>query len=223
MNQVMVDLETMGTASNAAIIAIGAVRFDPEEQKITDSFYEVIDLQSCIDMGLEIEASTVMWWMQQSKDARKEFNCQGRPISVALFNFRNWLGEDAVVWGNGAAFDNVILANAYKKYGAEQPWKFWNDRCYRTVKNLYPNVPFYRNGTYHRAVDDAESQALHLMKILKEIGGDYWALIEKYNDLLKENKSLRKENDFLEKTGEAAQKQREQFAEKVDRYLHNMR
>jgi hypothetical protein len=31
---------------------------------------------------------------------------------------------------------------------------------------LHKDVPFERVGVHHQAVDDAESQALHLMKIL---------------------------------------------------------
>jgi exodeoxyribonuclease VIII len=47
-----------------------------------------------------------------------------------------------------------------------QPWRHWNDRCYRTVKSLYPDVKLERVGTHHNAVDDAESQARHLIAML---------------------------------------------------------
>jgi exodeoxyribonuclease VIII len=46
------------------------------------------------------------------------------------------------------------------------PWQFWNSRCYRTVKSLYPDNKLKRSGTYHNAVDDAESQARHLIELL---------------------------------------------------------
>ena len=163
MNNIMLDLETMGNTSNSAIIAIGAVRFNED---VIDRFYEVVDLKSCTDVGLEIEPSTVMWWMQQSEEARDKFKAEAISLNEALIKFAKWIGEDAIVWGNGAAFDNVILANAYRKILYPQPWKFWNDRCYRTVKNLHPEIEMERVGTYHCAVDDAESQARHLMRIL---------------------------------------------------------
>ncbi len=163
MNRIMLDLETMGTNSNAAIIAIGAVRFD---KKVTDKFYEVVTLQSCVDAGLEMDASTVMWWMDQSKEARDQFKRDGIKLKFALFQFAAWAGEGAEVWGNGASFDNAILANAYSKCGLEQPWAFYNDRCYRTVKSMNKDIKLKRVGTYHNAVDDAESQALHLIEIL---------------------------------------------------------
>jgi len=74
MNNIMLDLETMGNGNNAAIIAIGAVKFD---QDITDRFYKTIDLDSSVDVGLEIDPSTVLWWMKQGDDARGQFQHPG--------------------------------------------------------------------------------------------------------------------------------------------------
>lgn len=167
MNNIMLDLETMGNSSNAAIIAIGAVRFDKE---VTEKFYEKVDLGSSLKCGLEIDSDTVLWWMKQGGDARKQFEGDVRkqflPLRYALLMFAGWIGDDAIMWGNGAAFDNAIMANAYRACELIQPWKFWNDRCYRTIKNLHPEIKMERTGIHHCAVDDAESQALHLMRIL---------------------------------------------------------
>ena len=163
MNNIMLDLETMGTSADAAIIAVGAVRFDTE---VTDRFYKVVDLQSSVDAGLTISASTVMWWMQQSDEARAKFKAPGEPLTDVLLSFSEWVGEDADMWGNGADFDNTILSTAYRLTDIQQPWKFWRNKCYRTIKGLYPNIKLERTGIYHCAVDDAESQANHLIKIL---------------------------------------------------------
>ncbi len=163
-NNIMLDLETMGSGSNSAITAIGAVRFG---DTVTDKFYQVVSLQSSVDAGLSMDVSTVLWWMQQSDEARSiYYQHTAVPLKEMLMNFIAWIGEDARVWGCGAAFDNAILSNAYRKTGIRQPWNFWNDMCYRTIKNLNPEVALVRVGTHHNAVDDAESQARHLLKIL---------------------------------------------------------
>lgn len=165
---VMLDLETMDTGSNAAIIAIGAVAFTSDG--IAARFYTEINLQSAVRSGGTIDGRTVMWWLKQSDAARDAFNDNDNAPSMtdALYSFEKWFesvgGEQ--VWGNGAMFDNAILGNAYRRLGQVIPWKFWNDMCYRTVKNLSPDIPLERVGTYHNAVDDAESQALHLIKIM---------------------------------------------------------
>lgn len=171
MRDVMLDLETMGNGPQAAIVAIGAVEFDVPTQQIGERFYTVIDLESSVAAGGVMDASTVLWWLKQSDEARAAFDRSGDHIATALQRFSGWMENrakiDSVrVWGNGAAFDNVILASAYRRNGTKQPWVFWNDRCYRTVKAQHPEVKMQRNGTHHNAVDDAESQARHLIAML---------------------------------------------------------
>ena len=165
--EIMLDLETMGNGSNSAIIAIGAVSFD--KTGVKNKFYQQVNLQSSIDAGMEMDASTILWWLQQSDDARKAFedNEKANDISQTLKMFSSFCSDEKVagMWGNGAAFDNVLLSNAYRKCEIIQPWKFWNDRCYRTIKNMFFVEEFKRVGTHHNAVDDAESQALHLIAI----------------------------------------------------------
>ena len=163
-NNIMLDLETMGTGSDAAIIAIGAVRFDTS---VKDSFYKVVDLQSSLDCGLSMSSDAILWWLKQEDKARQAITAEGVPLRNALLDFSKWVGEDALIWGNGATFDNVILANAYEKSAIERPWHYSANRCYRTLKSFYPNVAFEHVGVAHNALDDAQSQAIHLIKILK--------------------------------------------------------
>jgi exodeoxyribonuclease VIII len=166
---IMLDLETLGTAYNSVIIAIGAVKFDPSTMKITDTFYRVVDRQSCVDFGMEIDQNTVDWWAKQSTEARAAFNEPGITIVQALEEFKHFANKDSVIWGCGSDFDNVLLTNAYNKTNIEQPWKYYNNRCYRTMKNMVPSVKIKRSGTHHNAIDDAASQAHHLMKILEHL------------------------------------------------------
>lgn len=171
MQDVMLDLETMGNGPEAAIVAIGAVEFDIPTQQIGERFYIVVDLESAVSHGGVMDASTVLWWLKQSDVARAAFDLPGEDIAVALQKFAGWMEhrgnlDDVRVWGNGAAFDNVILASAYRRNCTTLPWQFCNDRCYRTVKAQHPAVKMQRNGTHHNAVDDAESQARHLIAML---------------------------------------------------------
>jgi hypothetical protein len=169
MADVMLDLETMGNGPNAAIVAVGAIEFDIDTDILGRSFYMAITLESAVADGGVIDASTVMWWLQQSDEARKDICGAGLPIREVLAEFSGWLAainEDVKVWGNGAAFDNVILAQAYRRAGMPVPWPHWNDRCYRTMKALRPGIKMERTGTHHNALADATSQARHLRAIL---------------------------------------------------------
>lgn len=165
MSHIMLDLETMGNGPQAAIIAIGAVAFDLSG--IKDRFYTQVSLESSVRAGLIADPSTIMWWLHQSDEARAAFrhNDKATLLRGALGQFAQWLHETGgeQVWGNGASFDNAILANAYRAVGTEQPWKFWDDRCYRTFKSMFNAVPMQRAGTHHNALHDAESQSQHLI------------------------------------------------------------
>lgn len=169
MKHIMVDLETLGKSSDAAIAAIGAVEFD--ETGTGQYFYTTVNPESCEAVGLKLDASTVMWWMQQSADARAALNNAVTPLGVALAGFTEFVErcQAEQIWGNGATFDNVILASAYAACGLSRPWAFWNDRCYRTLKNLYPQVPFTKPITAHNALDDATAQAKHASQILARL------------------------------------------------------
>ena len=168
MKNIMLDLETMGVSANSAIVAIGAVEFDAD-LGVIDRFYEVVDLQSCIDKGLDIDGNTVMWWMKQSNDARKALYKGGIPLCDALKKFKEWLGKDNVqIWGNGSDFDNAILTNAFQKFKVMAPWPYHSNRCYRTLCYSFPKFEMERVGTYHNAVDDAEYQAKYLIELVKK-------------------------------------------------------
>lgn len=173
--EVMLDLETMGTGPDAAIVAIGAVAFDVETCKIAPlGFYERVDLASSVECGGVMDASTVTWWLDQSQAARDELtrnDLERIDIGRALARFAVWLHVHTSgtprVWGNGAAFDNVILRRAYDRSGRAAPWPHWNDRCYRTIKGLYGHdIKIERTGTHHHALADAEAQAVHLLRML---------------------------------------------------------
>ncbi len=174
MVHVMLDLETMGTSASAPIVAIGAVEFSLDEGgELGRTFYAAVDLQSAIDSGAVIDAATVMWWLQQSDQARAAIQRDTLGLCVALQHFSNWLREDfdGLIWGNGPSFDCTVLAESYRRLHLPLPWKFWNERCVRTYRDLGPDVPRPFAGTKHHALDDAKAQAAHLMAIARAFRG----------------------------------------------------
>lgn len=168
MKHIMIDLETLSTNSNASIISIGAVEFDVESSSITSEFYEVIKPSDWSMDGFDVNGDTIAWWLNQSIEARKAI-IESEKISLAdaLHKFTWYLHpyESFCVWGNGSDFDITILTHAYRQLSMDIPWKFYNTRCYRTIKSLYPETSIHREGTYHNALSDACSQARHLIDI----------------------------------------------------------
>lgn len=162
----MVDLETWGKRPGSIIVAIGAVKFG--DGQILAEFYERVDPESCERLGMRMDVDTIRFWMKQSDEARLEIIQPGAGLPEVLARFTTWLGDPEVeIWGNGATFDNVMLSEAYQHAGLPVPWKYKNDRCYRTVSNLHPDRPFTRGiGIHHNALDDARTQAMHLMTLI---------------------------------------------------------
>lgn len=166
---IMIDIETMGQGSNAAVVAIGAVSFDNDG--IVDRFYEKIDLREAAKYG-DIDPDTILWWLKQSDEARSELDPkETKDINTVMYmleSYINFYGNNTKIWGNGSDFDNVILSNLFRKLAIVPPWQFWNNRCYRTIKNIFSDVKMERTGTHHNALDDAISQAEHLISICKK-------------------------------------------------------
>lgn len=182
MKHVMVDIETMGTGNNAAIMSIGACYFDPSTGKIGDTFHQEVNLVSSVNAGCELDASTVVWWMGQSDEARAKFkrNEKARPLIVVVDNFMKFAGGfNNQVWGNGSTFDNIIIKNAAEKCDIPVSWKFWNDRDVRTIVEIGKaigidpkrDVPF--DGVAHDALDDAKHQAKYVSIIWQALTGQF--------------------------------------------------
>lgn len=174
MKHISVDLETLGTRPGCQILSIGAVEFS--SAGLGREFYCVLNTADQEALGLHTEEGTMQWWRRQSEEARKVFTDPKQlPFEAGLLAFKQWCSElggrkSIFPWGNGADFDNAILHVAYAKVEMDPPWMFYNSRCYRTLKNL-PGAPALakREGTYHNALDDAKTQALHAIEVLKAL------------------------------------------------------
>lgn len=172
----MVDIETLATCDNAAIVQIASVCFDDEAEEYKEKYalnYK-IDFASK-NFGI-INGETVAWWMSQSLEAREAvFKGPKMQLKDALEALYNWIksepGEN-IVWGNGATFDNVKLRQAYERCGLEYPISFRNDLCYRTTVKLAILMGMKKpafEGEKHNALDDARYQAKALYHFLRRL------------------------------------------------------
>lgn len=177
MTDIMIDLETLSTRSDAAIVSIGAVAFDIKTGKVLDTLYKTIALSDQPHYG-HIDPATVRWWLQQSDDARKAITDMEQPLHprlalafasafIALYNATE--KNKLQLWSNGSSFDLVILRNAFQRFGMRPAWNHWQERDCRTLVDLARDIagvdvkqttPF--TGTAHNALDDALHQAAYV-------------------------------------------------------------
>jgi len=160
MKDIMIDIETMGVKSNAAIIEIAAVPFNIETGETSDNiFHEYIDLQSSIDSGMTCCASTIQFWSTQ----KRVLDGIEKPMEESVTDFEIYMLEldnDINVWSNSPSFDLVILKSAFDIIKRPYPWKFWNERDLRTYRamNNETNIEHVRTTERHNALLDCLDQ-----------------------------------------------------------------
>lgn len=182
---IMVDLETLGTVPGCVILSVGAVVFNPLEGTLGDEFYTVVNTADAKEKFMSVDADTAKWWAGQSEEARKVLrdaaSPDSPPIDRVCHDLNGWMAAQGSksklrIYGNGADFDNPILRVMYSCANVKPYAAGYGGRCYRTLKNLdelmgadFAFHKLERTGTHHNALDDAKSQAMHLMANLARI------------------------------------------------------
>ena len=153
MKHIMVDIETLSTAVNAAVLSIGAVEFDPMSGKIEREFYRELDLSA--QKNRHIDASTVQWWVKQCLVNTDNIAFLTKPdshkniLTFVLFELGSFITgnednyveraegyEKIALWACDPDFDIAILADLYKEHNLPIPWKFSEPKSVRTVRML---------------------------------------------------------------------------------------
>jgi len=168
-----IDLETAGLPPDGAVMSIGAVFFDLDTCTLGPKFSCTINLATAVRDGGTMNPGTFIWWLGQSQAARDSVRFSGDDIRTVLTDFAAFIAEHSRVqdvrpWGNGASFDLTILNSAYQRAGIKTPWSPFRERCFRTVRNLYPAIEYNTDDKgegAHNALEDAIFQAKHLLKI----------------------------------------------------------
>jgi hypothetical protein len=172
-NDVMIDMETLSTNPDCVILTIGAVRFNPKG----DGVVERLELRPTIEEQTEqfnrhINPDTLRWWGEQSEDAINEAMGDQDRISFkdAMDQLYKFCWNRRAIWSNGAGFDIVVAENAFRQLEMANPWSFWTIRDTRTIYDLC-NVSLKdgQHTTSHKAVEDAEHQAIVVQKAYKKL------------------------------------------------------
>ncbi len=166
MKHCMIDIETLSSRPTAAIVSIGACKFDNEH--ILEKFYVNISAADCKKHGLHFSPETIEWWSHQPKEARQQWQKDPVDLNTGLDAFIDWYGTRSLwTWSNGADFDLPILENAMWAVGKETPWKYTDSRCVRTITGITKRKIDRSEGTAHNALDDAINQAKFIQEFLK--------------------------------------------------------
>ncbi len=179
---VMLDLETLGTRPDAAIIQIGAVLFEPfSGGKVLNGkgFMRHVLVQ---DGAGSVDHATIAWWLLEASAAKMGKALADRAVTLAdaLEDFLRWptraheLSWEAItgIWAKPATFDLPIMSSAYAALGHRPPWDRRATKCAQTLFALAGGRPDIdlTGLTPHDALDDAVGQAQQVQAAMGVLG-----------------------------------------------------
>jgi exodeoxyribonuclease VIII len=180
-NNIMIDIETLGRSHNAVIVQIAAVQFDPLTGEMGSEFLCFIDAENAQKHhNRKIDASTAIWWLKQSDEARKAVfeNAERLTLFDAMLELRGFIDiiiaenlDDVIIWGNSPSFDLEILKSSFNTCGINNKWEYYNERDFRTISKIFPDIAQTHKykGVHHFALDDCKSQIAILHKCMSRI------------------------------------------------------
>lgn len=139
MNDLMLDLETLGTGTNSVITQIGLVMFNRLSGEIGNKLLVNISIDSCLKKGLTVSGSTITFWLMQSGRSFLD-----KPITLdaalnqvkSFYQRESMLGKNDIFTWCHATFDAPILSNAFEKCEIKSPFPYRNFRDIRTLTDL---------------------------------------------------------------------------------------
>jgi hypothetical protein len=174
MIKAMIDIETMSTRNDAAVIAIGTAIFDSEG---------IIDKQELLLDPRFVpghrDEDTLDWWEKQDPEVKERmFSGELRAPEACkeLFHFlRGYQCKET--WANSPSFDLVILRELFKEASILSfPVHYSRERDYRTLTRLADRLgidcgePYTRaEHQAHSALSDAITQAEVVNIILPQL------------------------------------------------------
>ncbi len=179
--RIMFDIETLSTSPNACVLSIGAVVFGSLHETKAHPTYPREFYVNVNDPDGQIDLSTILWWFKQSPEAQQRVLGERAPLHEALKKFFCWCSMHATgtlneiqdrksanveFWSRSPSFDEVILETAYRRSGVLSPFFHrWSRDC-RTIE-MIAGLPYdptlYRTALAHDALEDARTQAKHVM------------------------------------------------------------
>jgi len=180
---VVVDLETLGTAEDAAILQIGCVIPVFSYSKLPnqpDKFFEAtIAYEHAIGSEFSKDPDTLDWWEKQSSEARKSVFSGQDSYEDAFGKLRDWMlsikaqGFEIRLWGNGPEFDNRILDYALRCYNITNLWGFRDNHSMRTAQLFFPQYKKWLEKTGEKYIKHtALGDAMYEAEILEEVADD---------------------------------------------------
>ena len=168
---IVVDIESLSTDRNAAIIDLGAtvVDFNGGQVSQFQTYIRSAEQQDC--GKFDIDPGTVDWHTKQDPGFIDLCESAGVSFQEAATNFAAWIAAQSDYvelhfWSQGKDFDFPILENLFKAAGVQVPWTYSRVHCLRDLVWLNPAARLKeKNPNPHKALSDAVHEANQLIAV----------------------------------------------------------
>lgn len=170
MYNIIIDIETLGRRNDAAITQVGIVIADAEFE-IKEKHLIRIHQSAWHSCNRTFTGDTILWWLSQDNSP-----CAGNcyiedAISTTVDSYEELLekirekfdgynDDDSLIWTKGT-MDLFCLKDLYEYFDTDTPWKFWQPRDIRTVKEFIKGWKTVQQNN-HNALEDAVNQCMEL-------------------------------------------------------------
>tara|TARA_R110000737_G_scaffold47134_7_gene67097 strand:+ start:13661 stop:14200 length:540 start_codon:yes stop_codon:yes gene_type:complete len=178
----MLDIETVGTSADSAILTIGLAHFDMQTGAIIKSA-EFRNSQAAQEkLGRKVDPATVAWWGRQSPAARARLVQEPlyEPIEMMrkVYAFLHAVSSsqwNLGIWAKGPGFDMTLCRSLTEDLNAKWKGHFSREYCVRTMLLIDKEMGWnLAEGIYndldHGAEADAVYQAKQVSAIWQRIG-----------------------------------------------------
>lgn len=166
----MLDIETLGTKPNSAVLSAGVVFFDPKTGTTHEQKMFLFDPKQ--QPNRPVDFTTMKWWMMQTQAAREHwYKAKFENIHKELVEFVNFCKthKSLTWWGCSPAFDQIIMESLLESRGVKVPWIFWKWRDVRTIKDFLKDKSAV-NSNAHDPVADCHAQIILVNRFYQEQG-----------------------------------------------------
>lgn len=175
MIDLMLDVETLGNIPGCVVTQVTIVPFHlkgtplGEEVKVFD---QRLHIGNQMADGLEVNAETLNWWMQQDADVRRYVMAGDLGSEDFCFALTNYVGEIEIshkeyrIWSTSAKVDFGCIPFLFRLNEIPYCINHRSERCARTfiemVKTQHPQMKLPKGLTTHNALDDCRRQIADL-------------------------------------------------------------
>ena len=171
MNNIMLDIETLGTRVDSVVIQVAMVKFD-RDGNLGESLSVCLNKDEQLELGLSYTQATIDWWNKTNPELLKKLLTENvSSLKEGLKQINSFINRYDYLWCH-ATFDAPILSNLFEAAGMRAPWGYKNVRDIRTLVDLtqldLSNYNWIAEKT-HDALDDCKFQIKYCCDAFKRI------------------------------------------------------